>query len=160
MPMTVEERKEARRASNRKYAEANREKIRAKNRAYAAENKDKQLAWRQANPELVKKYAREYQRRVYAANPERMRKIAREYRKANLKKCRARAKEWKQNNPERTLTLIQQYRQTHRDELLNYNIKRHLAEDLNCAIDEIPHEFFEVKKAIIEVKRKVKEMTK
>jgi len=159
MAMTEEERKASRRASQRKYDEANREKKREAGRNYYAKNKDKYVDWKIANLELVRKYSREYARRQYAADPNRARKIQRDFRNNNVETCRLRAREWKKNNPDRTQIFMQDYRKTNRAELLVYNIKRHLANDLRCTIDEVPVELIETKCVIIQVKRKLKELS-
>lgn len=159
MAMTEEERKASRRESQRKYDEANREKKREAGRNYYAKNKDKYVDWKVANPELVKKYSREYARRKYAADPNHIKKIERDYRNNNVETCRLRAQKWRKNNPDRIQIFMQDYRKTNRAELLVYNIKRHLADDLRCTIDEVPIELVETKCVIIQVKRKLKELS-
>lgn len=161
--MTEEERKEARRAAVAKYENANREKKRAAGRKYYAENKDRMNAYSKArkiaDPEKVKKEARNSARKMYAINPVKHRAAALNYARRNPEAVKERLAKWKKENKDYVAEYHKKMHENNREHFLNYGVKRHLAHRyLNCSIDEVPQELLNAKIAIVNVKRKLKEI--
>ena len=161
--MTKEERIEARRATVVKYENANREKKRAAGRKYYAENKDRMNAYSKArkiaDPEKVKKERRDSARKMYEISPEKHRAAALNYARRNPEAVKERLAKWKKENKDYVAEYHKKLRENNREHFLNYSIKRHLAHrDLNCSIEEVPQELLNAKIAILNVKRKLKEI--
>lgn len=108
------ERKERRRQSSKKWADANRETIRKKAALHAEENRIKAKAWYEANRERGIKARREYyaknrtaiserRKEEYAVNKEaeRTKQLVRRSNPLAKEKARIRAREWATDNPEK-----------------------------------------------------------
>ncbi len=160
---TEEERIAARRASYAKYAEANREKLRAAGRKYYAENKERMKEYSKARkiayPEKVKKEAKDSNRKRYALNAEKYCAAALEYARKNPQMIKERKANWDKNNKAYVAEYSRKHREINLQRYLNYDVKNHLAKRiLNCSIEEIPQELLDAKIAIVNVKRKLKEI--
>ena len=88
-------------ASDKKYYEANKEKLKAKMKAYYEANKEKIKAdsrtWQEANKENRKAYLKAYNE----ANRERMNAEKKAWAKANKEKRKAIQKTWRESNKEK-----------------------------------------------------------
>lgn len=115
--LTEEERKAARRESQRKWAEKNKEKISKRQAEYCQINKEK-IAKRQAeyyknNKEKKAAYNAEWRQK----NKE---KIA-EWRQKNKEKIAKQQAEWYQNNKEKILERRAEYYQNNKEKIAEYN---------------------------------------
>jgi len=102
MPMTDEEKKQARKDACKRYREANKEKVSESRRAYREANKEK-LA------EIRKKH--------YEANREEMVEYSRSYREENENKVKEYDRWYKQNNKEKMKESQQKYRENNKEKL-------------------------------------------
>ena len=91
-------------ACHRDYCRAHRdarlEEAQAKDRARHEQRRDWRQRWREANREHLRRYDQRTSAAYYRANGERLRAYQRDYREAHLEQVRARAKRWRQANPD------------------------------------------------------------
>jgi hypothetical protein len=94
------------------------------------------------------------------ANREQIRAKAETYREANRERIRLKAKTYYEVNKQRVSESTKSYYEKNPDKRLIQNCRTHLSTQLGCRSSEVPPELLEAKLAILNVTRKIKELSK
>ena len=117
--------KDTRKASSRRWREANREKIRASGRKYACEHREQRRAylrkWRAANRKKDRQYSKDWRKR----NPEKSKASSRNWQKAHPDQVRANNLKWREANREKIRASHRKWRVAHPEKVQAMSRKRY-----------------------------------